>query len=98
MVIYVVGRLLLIYAIIGFFAVRPQIARWTIGKLVREKQTNLSGTVLFNKTKKSSGSSGSSSSSGSKTCVTYQDTDTPPIQMHWKVPMASISGLAVAGV
>jgi hypothetical protein len=29
--------------------------------------------------------------------VTYQDTDTPHIQMHWKVPMASISGLAVAG-
>lgn len=73
-----------------------QIARWTIGKLVREKLTTLSGTVLFNKASKKSAGSGSSNSGGNP-YVTYQDTDTPHVQMHWKVPMASVSGLAVAG-
>jgi len=76
-----------------------QVARWIIGKLVREKQTCLSGTVLFNKSSsKRAGGTGGSGGGGNVTqCVTYEDTDTPHIQMHWKVPMASVSGLAVAG-
>jgi len=60
-----------------------KVVKWTVGKLMRETSPQLTGTILLQ--------TGQSSRN-------TQETDTPPIQMHWKVPMASVSGLAVAGL
>ena len=55
-----------------------QIAKWTIGKLSKDRNPQLNGTILLQ------------SNSPAE--------DSHPIQMHWKVPMASVSGIAIASL
>lgn len=65
-----------------------KVARWTIGNLYKDKTPQLNGTVLFQNTNDNSSSNSSN--------VTLKES--PPIQMLWKVPMASVSGLSVAAL
>ena len=53
-------------------------AKWTIGKLAKDKMPQLNGTLLLQ------------SHSAHE--------ETPPIQMNWKVPTASVSGIAIASL
>jgi hypothetical protein len=53
-----------------------QIAKWTVGKLGPDKTPQLNGTIML-------------IPNGEKMTGTEE---APPIQMHWKVPMASVSG------
>jgi len=62
------------------------VAKWTVGKLVADKYPQLTGTIMLQPN--ASGYSGSGSSGGG-------GEETPPIQMDWKVSMASVSGLAI---
>lgn len=58
-------------------------ARWTVGKLVENKYPQLTGTIMLQ-----SNAGGLSGAGGSAE-------EAPPIEMHWKVSMASVSGLAI---
>jgi AP-3 complex subunit mu len=70
-----------------------QVAKWTVGKLVADKFPQLNGTIILqNSTTVTIGSNNNNSSSGSGH---NSNEEAPPIQMHWKVPMASVSGLAI---
>ena len=51
-------------------------AKWTVGKLLSDKTPQLNGTFML--------VPNSEKITGTE--------EAPPIQMHWKVPMASVSG------
>ena len=53
-----------------------QVAKWTVGKLGSDKTPQLNGTIML--------IPNSEKMTGTE--------EAPPIQMHWKVPMASVSG------
>eukprot|EP00608_Synchroma_pusillum_P002047 CAMPEP_0198436644 /NCGR_PEP_ID=MMETSP1452-20131203/43458_1 /TAXON_ID=1181717 /ORGANISM="Synchroma pusillum, Strain CCMP3072" /LENGTH=403 /DNA_ID=CAMNT_0044157207 /DNA_START=24 /DNA_END=1231 /DNA_ORIENTATION=- len=55
-----------------------KVARWTVGKLGRDKTATLNGTIILQ--------------------AGANQEESPPIQLDWRVPMASVSGLAVAGL
>lgn len=55
-----------------------KIAKWTIGKLVKDRTPQLNGTFLLQ----------------SQSIAE----EAPPIQLHFKVPMATISGIAIASL
>jgi len=63
-----------------------KVAKWTVGKLVADKYPQLTGTIMLQPN--ANGFSGSGSSGGG-------GEEAPPIQMDWKVSMASVSGLAI---
>lgn len=72
-----------------------KVARWTVGKLVENKYPQLNGTIIL---QPNSHSMASSSSGGLGGPMGQGADEAPPIQMHWKVPMASVSGLAIASL
>ena len=82
-----------------------KIATWKIGRLTSEKQPRLKGTMILqhvppntakhaSKTVTRPGSSSNSNHKGNSDEIV----DSPPIRMHWKVPMASLSGLSVSSL
>jgi AP-3 complex subunit mu len=83
-----------------------QIARWTVGKLSQENFPQLTGTILLQPSSSSlpKNSSGNSLSTGAgSTSATMieefsESTVAPVIEMQWKVPMATVSGLSVASL
>ena len=90
-----------------------KIAKWSIGKLADGKHPKLTGTMLLQHlksdleitptSKKGSGKHERRDSSGrdsveNMSSVGGEIVDSPPIQMHWKVPMASLSGMSVASL
>lgn len=86
-----------------------QVARWTVGKLAGDKNPQLNGTILLNQHATStstsvSGGSGSGSSgmmspgSAGDAGRVSETAVAPVIEVHWRVPMASVSGLAVASL
>ena len=72
---------------LGSIAVQwNQVAKWTVGKLQRGQSPQMTGIALM------------TSSSASRGTGASSNIEIPPVQMHWKVPLASVSGLAVAGL
>ena len=57
-----------------------KVAKWTIGKLNENTSVQLTGTMILTQ-------STQSNQTGTE--------ESPPIQVNWKVPMASLSGLSV---
>lgn len=72
-----------------------KVAKWTIGKLTPDKLPRLRGTMILQQiaphTKKHA-------SKNPHNADNNEIIDSPPIQMHWKVPMASLSGLSVSSL
>ena len=58
------------------YLVASQVAKWTVGKLGSDRTPQLNGTIML--------IPNSEKMTGTE--------EAPPIQMHWKVPMASVSG------
>ena len=66
--------------------VYSQVARWTVGKLTSDRFPSLTGTIILQPIVNGSG-------------VNYNESNVAPvIEMEWRVPSASVSGLAVAGL
>lgn len=86
-----------------------KVAKWNVGKLVPEKYPQLTGTILLQPHSNSSGSLNTLSNSsnifslGMNSASTNgsaynENTVAPVVEMHWKVPMASVSGIAVSSL
>eukprot|EP01039_Chlorochromonas_danica_P011992 gene11992-13603_t len=90
-----------------------KVARWNVGKMTSDKFPQLNGTILLNSHALPQGTGGASGSSstgmggmgGSSAAtgaggsnVISESNVAPVIEMHWKVPMASVSGLAVSSL
>lgn len=85
-----------------------QVARWNVGKITADKFPQLNGTILLNSHTNPSGTSSNTTSSGLSlgpsasstggSHVISESNVAPVIEMHWKVPMASVSGLAVSSL
>ncbi|CAM9368351.1 unnamed protein product, partial [Phaeothamnion confervicola] len=54
-----------------------KVAKWTVGKLGRDKMPQMTGTLLL---------------------LGPKPEETPPMEITWKVPMASVSGLAISSL
>jgi len=54
-----------------------KVARWTISKIDKTKNCQLTGTMML---------------------TGARPEESPPLQLEWKVPQASVSGLAVSGL
>lgn len=61
-----------------------KIAKWSIGKLGTDKRPQLTGSILKH-------AAGTGSAEADIPCV-------QPLQLQWKVPTASVSGLAIASL
>jgi AP-3 complex subunit mu len=72
-----------------------KIAKWTIGKLTSDKLPRLKGTMLLQQIAQNTKKHASKDPNNADK---NEVIDSPPIQMHWKVPMASLSGLSVASL
>lgn len=74
-----------------------KVAKWNVGKLYADKFPQLTGTFLLIP---GSGLAGSSNSSNTTSATSgfNEGNVAPVIEIHWKVPMASVSGLAVSSL
>ncbi len=61
-----------------------QIAKWSIGKIGTDKRPQLTGSILKH-------AAGTNSTEADMPSV-------EPLQLQWKVPTASVSGLAIASL
>ncbi len=63
-----------------------QVAKWSVGKLTTDRYPQLNGTILLQPLPNNSAGG-------------YNESNVAPvIEMDWKVPMASVSGLAVGSL
>lgn len=72
-----------------------KVATWTVGKLTNLVSPQLSGTVVLSTTALNA----AGASSGEGVVVQYNDSSIAPnVNLHWRVPLASVSGLSVASL
>jgi AP-3 complex subunit mu len=72
-----------------------KVAKWTVGKLGSDKRPILTGTIFRNAPGVQGGiptASGATATDATEVCCVL------PIQLTWKVPTASVSGLAIASL
>jgi AP-3 complex subunit mu len=70
-----------------------RVAKWLVGKLGEDISLQLTGSIVL-----SSPPTGGTTSPSLASSAPGMDEVAPPIEMHWKVPMASVSGLAVGSL
>jgi AP-3 complex subunit mu len=72
-----------------------KVAKWTLGKVGSDKRPILTGTIYRNAPVAQAGgpsASGAAATDATEVCCVL------PIQLAWKVPTASVSGLAIASL
>ena len=72
-----------------------KVAKWNIGKLTPDKLPRLRGTMIL---QQAAQNTKKHASKNQHRADSNEIIDSPPIQMHWKVPMASLSGLSISSL
>lgn len=73
-----------------------KVAKWTVGKLTVDKFPQLNGTILLHPHANTMNNTNPTASPGFGQFS--ENSVAPVIEMHWKVPMSSVSGIAVGSL